>query len=94
MENFRLHVHVLKTPDAAAPTHVLAWRPVPVGDAETAADSEMMTFNIGFAASGATAAWKLSGALPDGKEAAALPTISGAQWTMAVSSIPTLVVLA
>jgi hypothetical protein len=94
VEDFHLHVHLLKTVDAAAPTHLLVWRPVPVGDKETAADSEVMEFNVGFAASGAAAVWKLSGALPDGKEAAALPTISGTQWTMAVSSIPTLVVLA
>lgn len=93
VETYLLHVHVLKSTLAAAPTHVLVWRPVPVGSVETAADMVTSTFNVGFAASGAAAAWKLTGALPDGRVAATLPTISGTQWTMPVSSIPTIVVL-
>lgn len=94
VEDYTLHVHVLKTATATAPTHVLVWRPVAVGEVETAADTEVRTFDVGFAATGVSAAWKLSGVVPDGREAAAMPQIAGTTWTMSVSSIPTLVVLA
>lgn len=90
----RLHVHVLQAQGAPAPTHVLAWRPAPVGEVETAADVETLTFDVGFISAGAASAWKLSGAPPDGKVAADLPAVAGSSWTMSVSSVPTLVVLA
>jgi hypothetical protein len=95
VETYVLHVHVLKTPGAAGPTHVLVWRPVAVGEVETDADTETKTFSVGFSAAGVSAAWKLSGAEPGGKEPVALPTVDElGEWTMTVSSIPTLVVLA
>lgn len=96
VETYGLHVHVLKTAGAPGPTHVLVWRPVPVGEAETAADSQPQEFNVGFTAAGVSAAWKLSGVVPDGKEAVPVPVVDPLTsfWTMAVSSIPTLVVLA
>lgn len=94
-ESLRVHAHVLA--GVAGPTHVLVWRPAPVGDVETAADTATVTFDIGFAIGAAAApgltAWKLSGAAPDGKVAADVPAVAGSQWTMTVSSIPTLVVL-
>lgn len=92
----QLHVHVLKATGAADPTHVLVWRSVPVGEVEAAEDSVPMQFNVGFStpSNAAAAAWKLSGAVPDGRVAVQLPAISGPDWSMPVSSIPTLVVLA
>jgi hypothetical protein len=95
----KVHVHVLKPPAATSPTHVLVWRPAPIGDIETTADVETLTFDVGFAvdvnapAAQPMAAWKLSGVAPDGKVAAAVPVVAGLYWTMSVSSIPTLVVL-
>lgn len=96
-EDIELHAHVLKTPGATSPTHVLVWRPAPIGDTETA--SESLTFNVDFAVDvnapvvQPMVAWKLTGVAPDGKVAAAKPVIAGSYWTMDVSSIPTLVVL-
>jgi hypothetical protein len=95
VENYNLHVHVLQASGASAPTHALVWRPVPVGEVETAADIQQATFDVGFAATGpAVAAWRLTGVAPDGAVPASLPAVGGSVWNMAVSSIPTLVVLA
>jgi len=95
VEDYRLHVHVLQAQGASAPTHVLLWRPVPVGDVEAAEDAvEMDGFDVGFVAPGAAAAWRLTGAGPEGRVAAALPVITGSVWKMVVSSVPTIVVLA
>lgn len=95
VETYGLHVHVLKTAGAPGPTHVLVWRPVSVGEAETAADSQPQEFNVGFTAASVSAAWKLSGVVPDGKEAVPVPAVDDfGTWKMDVSSIPTLVVLA
>ena len=77
---------------AGTPTHVLAWRPIPVGDTESPADKAVVQFDVGFAA-GASQAVDLSGALPGGTTAGQLPTISGTTWAMELSGIPTLVVL-
>jgi hypothetical protein len=77
---------------AGTPTHVLAWRPVAVGDSETAANNEAVQFDVGFA-SAASAAYALNGAAPSGSAVAALPGVSGSTWSMQLSGIPTMVVL-
>jgi hypothetical protein len=95
VESYSLHVHILQAAGASAPTHALVWRPVPVGEVEAADDIQTHTFDVGFVATGpAAAAWRLTGVAPDGAAPASLPNIAAGTWTMAVSSIPTLVVLA
>lgn len=87
---------MLAASQAGAPSHVLVWRPVPVGLDAAAAGEEVTTFTVGpeVAAAGApTQAWRLSGALPDGRTAAPLPTVTGTSWSMLVGGIPMLVVL-
>jgi hypothetical protein len=77
---------------AGMPTHVLAWRPTAVGDAETPSDNAPVQFDVGFAAA-AAAAYTLNGAAPRGSAAAALPSVGGSTWSMQLSGVPTLVVL-
>lgn len=95
VEDHHKHVHLLQAQGASAPTHALVWRPVPVGEVEAAEDAVELDFDVGFVAPAeAAAAWRLTGAGPDGKVAAGLPVITGSVWRMVVSSIPTIVVLA
>lgn len=76
-----------------SPTHVLAWRPIPVGEVENPSDIVPLQFDVGFTAT-ATAAYSINGAAPNGTVPATLPVIGGASWSMPVSGIPTLVAVA
>uniref|UniRef100_A0A383VQX7 F5/8 type C domain-containing protein n=1 Tax=Tetradesmus obliquus TaxID=3088 RepID=A0A383VQX7_TETOB len=77
---------------AGTPTHVLAWRPIPVGESEQPSDAAAVQFDVGFSAA-AAAAYALNGVAPSGSVAAALPSIAGSSWSMMLSGVPTLVVL-
>lgn len=86
-----VHAYVLSNA-ASAPTHVLAWRAIPVGETEMPTDATTVQFDLGFAAVPA-AAWAINGAAPNGTVAAELPVVAGSAWTMQLSGIPKLVVL-
>jgi hypothetical protein len=91
-EDNQAWVYVLSN-TAGAPTHILAWRPIPVAAVEDpASDQTSVTFDAGLVSSAASAVL-LSGALPNGVGAATLPIISGSSWTMKLGGIPTLVTL-
>jgi hypothetical protein len=86
-----VYAYVLSN-SGGTPTHILAWRPIPVGDSEAPTDIAPVQFDVGFAAA-ASAAYALNGDAPSGSVAAALPSIAGSSWSMQLSGVPTLVVL-
>lgn len=95
LETSQLYAHVHSSTPGGTASHVLVWRPLAVGEVEQAADAVTLTFDVGFTASRAVQAWKISGAVPSGTTpASGMPVIAGTSWTMQVSSIPTLVSVA